>query len=753
MPDIMKRLGREMLVLEGAMGTMLQRMEMTDPSICPEHLNLVEPNTITRIHANYAFAGADCAISNTFGASRPKLAQYGLEDQLIDINRAGVKCARAGGAPHVLADMGPTGLVMAPLGDSTFEEVYWVFSRQAAALAAEKPDAFLLETFTDIAEVRAAIIACKSTAPDIPVIASITCNSQGRMDLSGTDPATAAIIMEAAGADAVGLNCGLGTSQMADLIESMVAATRLPVIAQPNAGMPTVDSWGKAVFSGTADEMGVFALLARVCGVAAVGSCCGSSPSFTGAIADEISGHLCIPREGRGFDTPVLAGPRGHVVIGEGETKLIGERINPTGKLDFSAELAAGVFDTALALARQQERDGAHLLDINVGAAGVDEAVILPAVVEAVTAVTNLPLVIDTSNVQALNAALRIYPGRALINSVNGDPASYSQILPLAKRYGACLVALALDENGIGKTARDRMGVIESIRLQAREYGFADDRLVVDSLVLSQATDSDAPTVTLETMKLAREAGLATILGISNVSFGMPDRAKANVRFFAQAKEIGLDAAIVNVEEMTNVATEDSKIDAVDGHVDAKTDDNVYVPEDITQLSMTALAEKFKSGEIFLPQLMHAIDVMKKRKEEWKALDGASGQSSESSVGTVVFATVHGDIHSIGKDICVALLESQDFEVIDLGVDVPVEKIVETAREVEPIAVCLSALMTTTLPSMKETKEALRKAVPEVPVCVGGAVVTQAWADGVGAYYSADAPSCVTLVESVKKNA
>ena len=725
----MMRLGRDMLVVEGAMGTMLQQAGLSTESIAPEYISLIEPETIKNIHRFYAFAGADCAISNTFGASEFKLAEYNLEDQLEQINRTGVKLARAGGAPHILADIGPSGLALEPIGEATLNDVFDAFERQAKALAMENPDAFLLETFTDIAEIRMAIFACKKVAPKIPVIASITCNDAGRMELSGTDPATAAIILEAAGADAVGLNCGLGPEQMLPLIESMTQATRLPVVVQPNAGLPIVDEEGNTVYPGTAEEMGAFAKGAYQMGVAAIGSCCGSTPDFTGAIADELYHKQALPTEGRGFDTPVVAGPRRHVVIGQGDTKLIGERINPTGKAELTEELLFGSLDTALRYAREQEAEGADLLDINVGAAGVDEYAMLPEVVRAVNDISTLPLVFDSRDPEALEAALRIYPGRALINSVNGDPASFEPLFALAKKFGACMIVLALDENGIPDSAQGRLEVIETLRARARASGLGDERLLVDSLVMAQAIDAEAPEVTLETMRLVKQTGLATVLGISNVSYGMGDRAEVNAEFFEAAKAVGLDAAIVNPaevgEQAAGVRTEHAPV------------------EDLTKLSMEELAEKFKSGEIFLPQLMVAIDALKEQRPR-QAL-------SSDKRPVVLFATVKGDIHSIGKDICVSLLDSQGYRVIDMGVDVSTERILNATRQTDPVAVCLSALMTTTLPNMKATIDAMHEEFPAIPVCVGGAVVTDAWATGNEAEYSSDAPSCVTLVRSIEQ--
>ena len=442
--------------------------------------------------------------------------------------------------------MGPTGLVMQPLGPATFDEVFSAFAEQARALAAENPDAIFIETMTDIAEARCAVLAAKSVT-DLPVFASCTFGLNGRMDLSGTEPETAAVILEAAGADAVGLNCGLGPEQMLPLVSRMVRASRLPVIVQPNAGLPHLDDEGRTVFPGTPDEMGAFAWAAREAGAAAVGSCCGSSPSFTGAISDAISDRDVIELADRGFAGTVLAGPRRTVTIGAGQPlRVIGERINPTGKPALKDSLLAGSMSVVRAFAAEQEEAGADLLDVNVGAAGVDAAAALPAAVLACVATSDLPLVIDTTDAEALEAALRVYPGRALINSVNGDPASLDSVLPLAQKYGAAVVALALDDSGIPHSAEGRLAIVERIRAKASAWGLDDSDIVVDALVMTAATDAEAPAITLEAVRLASEAGFATVLGVSNVSHGLPDRPVLNAAFIDAAAAAGLDAAIAN---------------------------------------------------------------------------------------------------------------------------------------------------------------------------------------------------------------
>lgn len=815
MPDVMRRLGREMLVLDGAMGTMLQRAGMS-PGTSPELLNVQAPEMVEQVLDYYKLAGSHCAITNTFGGSAPKLAEFGLADRVEELNRAGVRMARAHGAPHVLADMGPTGLVMEPLGTATFDEVFAAFAEQAAALAAEGPDAIFLETFTDIAEVRCAVLAAKSVC-DLPVFASVTCGLSGRMDLSGTDPETAAVVLEAAGADAVGLNCGLGPEQMLPLAERMVRATALPVIVQPNAGLPVLDDEGRTIFPGTAFEMGAFAEAARAVGVAAVGSCCGSSPSFTGAIADAIADRDCIEIAGRGYgDATVVAGPRRVVTLGAGSPlRVIGERINPTGKPALKESLLAGSMSVVREYAAEQAAAGADLLDVNVGAAGVDAASALPAAVLALVGATDVPLVFDTTDAAALEGALRLYPGKALVNSVNGDPESLDSVLPLVARYGAAVVVLALDDAGIPGDAAGRIEIVERVRSAARAAGVADRDLVVDSLVMTAATDPTAPATTLATMRAVRESGLQTVLGLSNVSHGLPDRPLLNAAFLAAAAADGLDAAIANpndsvVAEAVRVANQTR---SASGDVDVRDDarlawDAAYsaaieraargveatmgaastegadasgapvdpraaleaavlrgdaeaapeladaviaagtAPEDVIATVLTPaiqrLGDAFGRGEVFLPQMMIAADAMKSAVARVKEHlpEGGAGHSA----GRVVFATVKGDIHSIGKDICVSLLESQGFDVDDLGVDAAPEAVVEAAAPAD--AVCLSALMTTTLPAMKATVGAVREAHAGVSVFVGGAVVTPEWAAQVGAGYAADAPGCVEAVSA-----
>lgn len=814
MPDILMRLGRQVLVLDGAMGTMLQRAGIAAGE-CPELLNVTAPDVVEQIIGLYHMAGSDCAITNTFGGSAPKLAEYRLEDRVAELNVAGVHIARATGTTHILADMGPTGLVMEPLGPATFDEVFDAFAEQAKALASAGPDAIFIETMTDIAEARCAVLAARSVC-DLPVFASVTMGLGGVMDLSGTPPEVAAVVLEAAGADAVGINCGLGPEQMLPLIERMVRATRLPVIAQPNAGMPRLNESGKTVFPGTPDEMSAFAVAACAAGAAAVGSCCGSTPAFTGAIYGAVSGAAVAEIADRGFSATVVAGPRRLLEFGPGlPPRAVGERINPTGKPELRASLTEGSMSLVRSFAAAQQAAGADLLDVNVGAPGVDATVALPAAVLALVATTDLPLVLDTTDPQALEAALRIYPGKAFINSVNGDPASMEAVLPLARRYGAALVVLALDDVGIPEDAAGRLAIAEKVAARAAELGIGQRDLVVDALTMTAATDPEAPKTTIEAVRGARERGFATALGVSNVSHGMPDRPVLNAAFLSAAVAAGLDAAIVNPNDQpvmealrlgaaTREAGETSETldealrvwDAVyaeaavraaggagvrdaaaegeasgeaaaldpqealvaavlrgDAEVTPALADAVIeagtAPEsvigDVLTPAIQRLGDDFGRGEVFLPQLIVAAEAMKAAVVRIKERlpEGTPG------AGRVAFATVKGDIHSIGKDICVSLLESQGIEVEDLGVDVTTERVLEVADSVD--VVCLSALMTTTLPAMEETARAVREK-SGLPVFVGGAVVTADWAESIGAQYSPDAAGCVAAVsEAIAK--
>ncbi|NLG10717.1 MAG: dihydropteroate synthase [Coriobacteriaceae bacterium] len=847
MADIELRFGKDVLVIDGAMGTMLQQMDISTDE-CVLLLNVLDPEVIIDIHKRYIAAGAYCVTSNTFEGTRAKLALYGLEDRAEELNRAGVRNARQAGAQHVLAGMGPCGLLMQPFGEASFEDVFEQFFEQVTALAKEGPDAILIETMTEISEARCAVLAAKA-ACDLPVMVSCTFGANGRMDLSGTDPATAAYILEGVGADVIGMNCGLGPRQLLPLFKQMAEAASVPLLVQPNAGIPYLDQHGNTIFPGTAEEMAETAVSFRSLGAQLIGSCCGSNPVFTAVIHALVGDTDVIRRPGsKAEKSMVLTSLTKSLRVGPGfPVRVIGERINPTGKPHLTEELERGSMSLVRQFAEQQELAGADLLDINVGAALVDATVVLPAAIQALIGFTSCPLVLDTTDFDALEAALRLYPGRALINSVNGDPQSYGSVFPLAKKYGAGVIVLALDREGVPKTLDARMAIVQRVREAAHANGLNDYDLLIDMLTMTAATDPQAPLITLQAVSRAEELGFATVLGVSNVSHGLPSRSELNAAFVAAAITAGLSAALVNpndeamiqtikscgsVAAITNlehstkdeirlkhaiaawdIAYRQAMSKAAEGTdrligevVRADSSSSTQLPGEAVEedplgnsealmaeaglqlkrailrgdhQAMSALVDAaiasgfaaeslvdtllaptlndlgtaFERGEAFLPQMMVAAEAMKAAVTRIR--DYLPQNDDNNHSGKVLFCSVKGDVHSIGKDICIALLESQGFLVYDLGVDVEPEMVLASIREHDVDIVCLSALMTTTLTAMKQTVELIYREEPrfreasDKAVLVGGAVVTQRWSDAMGAIYSADAPGCVEKVRQI----
>jgi 5-methyltetrahydrofolate--homocysteine methyltransferase len=828
MPDLSLRFNRDVIVIDGAMGTMLQR-EGIPSDECGMLLNVLEPETIAGIHERYRLAGAHALTTNSFGGTRAKLAAYGLADRVVELNRAAVRLAKAARPDHVLADMGSCGLVLEPLGSATFDEVFEQYAEQARALASEEPDAILIETMADIADARCALLAAKSVC-DLPVIVSCTFDTTGHMELSGTDPATAAVILESAGASAIGMNCGLGPEQLLPLFERMARATTLPLIIQPNAGMPQVDVTGATYYTGTADDFADAAMAFRRVGAQLIGSCCGSTPAFTSAIYATVGGNPVVKRTAPPFAGNVLvASSTTTVSLGNGcPTRIIGERINPTGKPDLTAELERGSMSLVLSYGESQEKAGAALIDVNVGAPMVDANVALPAAVRALRASISSPLVLDTTDYDALEAALKAYPGRALINSVNGDQTSYERVFPLARRYGAAVIVLTLDATGIPQTAEGRLAIAQRVREQAHRYGLRDEDLVFDVLTMTAASDAKAPETTLEGVRSLTEQGLATVLGVSNVSHGLPDRPTLNASFVTAAIAAGLSAAIANpndpvLGESVRVANTSGELlsfddaltqwrlvyervmnkasnpslepapaaggdgtarraqgaqepptspsdllcravlrgdrDATPSLVDAVIDEGLPAGQIVDTLltpTLQRLGDAFARGEAFLPQMMLAAGAMKVAVTRIK--EHLPETAADAIAGKVLFCTVEGDAHSIGKDICVALLESQGFKVLDLGVDVPAAEIIAAARAEDVAVICHSALRTPPLPTMNATVEEIYRELPAFApggnraVAVGGAVVTERWAESVNAAYGSDAPACVRLVQSIVRS-
>lgn len=817
MADIRLRFDKDILVLDGAMGTMLQDADIPSDE-CGMLLNVLDPEFVASIHERYLMAGAQVLTTNSFGGTRAKLSEYGLEDRLEELNRAAVRIAKSVNPPHVLGDVGPCGLVLEPLGTASFDEVFAQYAEQVAALAVEEPDAILIETMADIADARCAVLAAKSVC-DLPIFVSCTFDSTGHMELSGTNPQTAAIILEAAGASVVGMNCGLGPAQLLPLIKQMAQATTLPLLIEPNAGLPQIDDAGNTVFSGCPDDFAEAAYAFREMGVQFIGSCCGSMPAFTGAIYATIGDTDVVARKAPAFaDAVVLASPTTSVALGAGwPSQIIGERINPTGKPALATELEKGSMSLVRQFCESQEEAGACLIDVNVGSPMVDAQLALPAAVLALQGFSTSPLVLDTTDYVALETALRIYPGRALINSVNGDAESYEEVFPLARTYGAAVIVLTLDKSGVPDTLDDRLAIAQRVREAAHSYGLRDRDLLFDILTMAAASDTSAPQVTLEGVRELTKLGLGTVLGVSNVSHGLPQRSMLNAAFVNAALAAGLSAAIANpndpiMSESFKVAN--SRVEALDftealdewnatfqhvmdhigdplaeagtpagtadvslappealkrailrgdkdstpSLIDAVIHDGLaadLIVDSLLTPIMQDLGEAFARGEAFLPQMMLAAGAMKVAVARIR--EHLPETSEEDLTGKVIFCTIKGDVHSIGKDICVALLESQGFKVFDLGVDVASDRIIEVSRKENVDLICLSALMTTTLAAMKETVQRIYRELPDFKtnphkaVLVGGAVVTDRWAQSIGAGYSADAPSCVERALSIVK--
>jgi len=794
MNDFRKALLQRVLVLDGAMGTMLQERGLK-PGACPEEMNLLSPDVVAAVHQAYADAGADILVTNTFGGSRSKLVHYGLEGQVREINARAVEIARkvAGEQRFVAASVGPTGRFLEPVGDAGFDEMVEIFGEQVRAFVEAGADLITMETFLDIRELRAAVIACRSCS-DLPLIAQMTFDDGGRTVL-GTPPQAAAVTLDALGVDVIGSNCGLGIDGIFDVLMQMRSVTNRPLIAQANAGLPVIVD-GQTVFPGTPEEMTAFHERMLAAGVRVIGGCCGTTPEHIRAIRLALDGRdqSWTPPSRRCFvSSRTQVVPLG----GDAPCAIIGERINPTGKKAYSAELLEGKTAYIRREAQGQVEVGATLLDVNCGAPGVDEPAALERAVYAVCGVAAAPLVLDSSDPVALERGLKAADGKVLINSVSGEEKSLQNILPLAVRYGAALIGLTLDESGIPETAEGRLAIAARIRDRAVAAGLPAEDLLIDCLTLTVSAEQKRAVETLRALRLVRdELGLGTVLGVSNISFGLPQRAVLSSAFFAMALEAGLTAAIINPREermmdawrsamvllnrdvraenyiacYANVTASPVAATAADAPIRERLAAAIIGgdSEGVAALVEQAFAEgltplqvsnegllpgleevgrRFGAGRVFLPQVMLSAETMQ---AAFARLKQQMQGEAMTSRGRILMATVEGDIHDIGKNIVCTLLENHGFEVIDLGKNVPAQKIIDAAREQRVDAVGLSALMTTTLAQMETTIAALRAAGVKVFTMVGGAVVTPDYAAKIGAdIYAADALEAVKKVKEL----
>lgn len=796
MSDFRQALRERILILDGAMGTLLQERGL-QPGASPEAMNLEAPEVVEAVHREYVEAGADIIVTNSFGGSRTKLEHYGLQDKVGPINRAAVEIARRAAGPEtfVAASIGPTGRFLEPIGDAGFDEMIEIFGEQVQAFAAAGADLISFETFLDIRELRAAVIAAKEYSA-LPLIAMMTFDDAGRTVL-GTPPEAAAVTLDGLGVDLVGSNCGLGIDGIYTILEQMRAVTSLPLIAQANAGLPELRD-GETVFPGTPEEMTAYHQRLVELGVRVIGGCCGTTPAHIRVMKQALSGldHNWQPPVRGTF----LSSRSSVVPIGiDAPCAIIGERINPTGKKGYSEELRQGKTAYVRREAQEQTAAGASLLDLNCGAPGVDEPPALERAVYAASSASSVPLVLDSSDPEALERGLKAADGKVLINSVSGEEKSLKAVLPLARKYGAAVIGLALDSQGIPETAEGRLEVAQKILQTAEQEGLTSSDVLIDCLTLTVSAEQKRAMETLRAIRLVRDQlGLNTVLGVSNISFGLPTRPILSSVFFAMALEAGLGAAIINpkdermmdayraalvllnqdqraeeyithysqlavpaqvptahdgpVEIRQQLATAiiEGDKDGIVSLIEAAFDQGLETMEISNQGLLPGLEEvgrRFGAQQIFLPQVMLSAETMQAGFERLKK--EIKGQPL-ASLGKILMATVEGDIHDIGKNIVCTLLENHGFEIIDLGKNVPTRTIVERALSEQVDAVGLSALMTTTLRQMEVTVEQLRQAGVKVFTMVGGAVVTQSYADEIGAdLYARDALEAVAKIKQL----
>lgn len=768
------------LVFDGGLGTMLHAAGLPTGHN-PEKLNLTHPEELKAIHAAYAAAGSDIISSNTFGASRRKMG----EDPAPYIE-AGVRLAKEAVAPYgamVALDVGPLGALMAPFGEVSFQEAYDNFAEVVRAGTAAGADLILIETMSDLLEAKAALLAAKENS-NLPVLVTMTFGEDGKTFL-GTDPAAAAVTMTSLGADAVGVNCSLGPDALMPVVKSLLNATHLPIMVQPNAGLPKLVD-GRTVFNVGAEEFALWAEKFIDEGVAILGGCCGTTPAHIRAVRERVEGRALAVR--KPTEQCVLCGWQGTQVCDESAVKTVGERINPTGRKALTEAIRNKQWEYVAELAIEQQENGADFIVVNAGLPDVDQAEALPEMVLAIQKVSPLPLVIDCGDAAALERALRVCRGRPILNSVNGSEESVRDILPLAVKYGTGLIVLALDEDRIPESAQGRFDAGLRVAGIAEAAGVAKADIFVDPLALAASVEQNNVLAAADAVKMFRAAGYKTLLGISNVSFGLPDRDALNCTFLAVCLAAGLNIAIVDTGSERVMDTLDAARVLTGGDkgcrayllrrgngqpsdtkkqelsLDAliisgrKSDVPAAVREllaDNTPMeiinghiipALDHVSGQYESGELFLPQLMASADAVKMAfgvLESYLPADAAEK-------GTIVLATVRGDIHDIGKNIVRMLLENYGYHVVDLGRDVAEEDIVNAVLENRAGLVGLSALMTTTAQNMEPAIRAVRAASPDCRVMVGGAVVTQEFADQIGAdYYAGDAAQSAKIAAEV----
>ncbi len=815
MAELKELIGKQFLFLDGGTGSILQEKGLK-PGELPEYWNLTHSDVITDLHYNYFASGSNIVCTNTFGAYKGKFTQ----DELEQIIPAAIKNARAASDLYksedenalcfVAYDAGPCGKLLKPMGDLDFEDAVQLF-KNSILIALNSPykvDAVLVETMNDAYETKACVIAAKEAMAEtgiaLPIFATNVYDKSSRL-LTGATPEVMSAILEGLGVSAYGLNCGLGPEDLTDAVERLLKVSSLPVIVKPNAGLP-VSAGGKTVYNVGPNEFSASMKKFGEQGALIFGGCCGTTPAHIKALSSAI--NSLEPKKLVEKNITVVASYTKFVNIGGKEKpKLIGERINPTGKKKFKEALRNNDIPYIIQQGLDQIKAGAHILDVNVGLPEIDEKEMMVKVMSELQSVSDIPLQIDTSSPQVMEAALRRYNGKALVNSVNGKQEVMDAIFPLVKKYGGVVVALTLDENGIPDTTEGRVKIIDKIIENADRYGVPRKNILIDALTMSVSSDTKAAIATLETVEAARvKYGLGSVLGVSNISFGLPNREFVTSQFFSLSMQKGLSAAIINplafeiqkayktycllygfdedcadyigfaqnieasapvntasVPASSSSSSSSSSYQALTQAVisglkaDAasitqkllETTEAVTIINEMLIPGLDVVGKGFEKKTMFLPQLLMSAEAAKASFEVIKAYLEKTGKKGEPK-GKIILATVHGDIHDIGKNIVKVLLENYDYQVIDLGKDVPPQVIADCAVKNKIKLVGLSALMTTTVPAMKETIELLRKVSPETKVCVGGAVLTQEYADMIGAdRYSKDAINTVQYAKEV----
>ena len=800
--EFAKLVSERPVFLDGATGSNLQKRGMPI-GVCPEKWILENKEVLVGLQREFVEAGSNIIYAPTFGANAVKLGEYGLAEDIGRINTELVALSReaAGGKCLVAGDLTMTGEQLAPIGTLDFEELVDIYKEQIRFLVDAGVDLLVVETMMSLQESRAALIAAVEVC-ELPVMVSMTFEADGRT-LFGTDARTAAVVLESLGASAIGVNCSTGPDRMVELIKALAEVTTLPIIAKPNAGLPTLDKDGRTVYDMGSDEFVEGMVRLAEAGASILGGCCGTTPEYIEKLCRHMGNMPVTPRRKNG--RRYLSSERKTIEFGlEDNFIIIGERINPTGKKKLQEQLREKNMEMVLEFAQDQEACGAGVLDVNMGMSGIDEKEMMLRALDEIAGVTSLPLAIDSSHVDVMEAALRRYPGRALINSISYEKAKFEQLLPIAKKYGAMFILLPLSDAGLPKDLNEKKEIIRKITERALELGMSKQDIVVDGLVTTVGANKRAAAETLETIRYCKENGYATVCGLSNISFGLPQRGYVNAAFLTMAIQDGLTMAIANpsqellvssalasdlllaregadiryIEQMNSYAEKKSAVEGGSGRAAAK--ETALTAEEqvreavlkgnkkkITEYVIKALeqgaapqqllngillpainevGDLFDKGKYFLPQLIASAEAMKTAIEYLEPM--LAETSDRKEMPAVVIATVQGDIHDIGKNLVALMLKNYGFQVIDLGKDVPREKIIEAAREHNAGIIALSALMTTTMQEMKRVIEYAREQKSEAKVMIGGAVITQDYADEIGADgYSRDAAEAVRLAK------